>query len=70
MPNKDGNLGLERGIVKLIPYYPEWKQAFSTEEMLLRKAIGDYIMSIDLMVGWRAGCFLLKGPMNAALSAY
>ncbi len=40
-------IGLQRGIVKLVPYSSEWKRLFAEEERVLRASIGAYVMDIQ-----------------------
>ncbi len=40
-------IGLERGIVKLVPYTAEWKRLFEQEKARLQAAIGDYVLDIQ-----------------------
>ncbi len=40
-------LGLDRGIVRLVPYSPEWQKLFEEEERLLRSAIGEHVVDIQ-----------------------
>jgi GrpB-like predicted nucleotidyltransferase (UPF0157 family) len=40
-------IGLQRKIVKLAPYSPEWKRFFAEEEHLLRASIGAYVVDIQ-----------------------
>jgi len=40
-------IGLQRKIVKLVPYSPEWPRLFAQEERLLRAAIGAYVVDIQ-----------------------
>lgn len=40
-------IGLERGIVRLVPYTTEWKRLFEQEKARLQAAIGDYVLDIQ-----------------------
>jgi len=40
-------IGLERGLVRLVPYTGEWKQLFEEEKGLLQTAIGQYVLDIQ-----------------------
>ena len=40
-------LGLEKGVVRLAPYYSEWADIFEEEKRLLMSAVGDYIIDIQ-----------------------
>lgn len=40
-------IGLSRGIVKILPYSAEWKEAYNQEERLLFSLIGAYIIEIQ-----------------------
>ncbi len=40
-------LGLERGVVRLVPYAPEWKDYFELEKVALQQALGSYILDIQ-----------------------
>jgi len=40
-------LGLEQGMVKLVPYTVEWKRLFEEEKALLKSAIGQYVLDIQ-----------------------
>ena len=40
-------IGLERGVVKLIPYTAEWKRLFGKETALLRTVIAQYVLDIQ-----------------------
>lgn len=40
-------IGLEKGIVRLAPYSPEWAKIFEREEKLLQSSIGKYIIEIQ-----------------------
>lgn len=40
-------IGLQRGIVKLVPYTSEWKRLFDEEERALRSSIGNYVIDIQ-----------------------
>ena len=40
-------IGLERGVVRLVPFTPEWKRLFETERERLIKAVGKYILDIQ-----------------------
>lgn len=44
---KSKAIGLEKGIVRLAPYSPEWKTLYEEEEKLLRELIGEYIIDIQ-----------------------
>ncbi len=39
-------LGLERGIVRVVPYNPEWPQYFQAERELLHKSLGPKVLEI------------------------
>lgn len=40
-------IGLEKGVVRLAPYSPEWKTLYEEEEKLLRDSVGEYIIDIQ-----------------------
>ncbi|MBD3208557.1 MAG: hypothetical protein GF370_03835 [Candidatus Nealsonbacteria bacterium] len=40
-------LGLKRGIVRLAPHNPEWKNLFKKEKQLLQNTFGDTIIAIE-----------------------
>lgn len=40
-------LGLEKGIVRLIPYTPEWKRYFEQEKNALQEVLGSTILEIQ-----------------------
>ena len=40
-------LGLEQGVVKLIPYTIEWKRLFEKEKAQLQSVIGQYVLDIQ-----------------------
>ena len=40
-------IGLERGIVKLVPHTAEWRQLFEKEKARLQTAISDYVLDIQ-----------------------
>lgn len=40
-------IGLERGVVRLISYTPEWKRLFEAEKMRLDDVVGKYILDIQ-----------------------
>jgi len=40
-------IGLEKGIVRLASYSPEWKNIFEQEKKLLQSSIGSYIIEIQ-----------------------
>jgi GrpB-like predicted nucleotidyltransferase (UPF0157 family) len=40
-------IGLEKGIVRLSPYSPEWKTLYEEEERLLKDLISEYIIDIQ-----------------------
>lgn len=40
-------IGLQRGIVKLIPYTVEWKRLFDKEKARLQAAVGNYVLDIE-----------------------
>ena len=40
-------LGLEKGVVRLAPYSPEWAKLFDEEKQLLIALIGDYVIDIQ-----------------------
>jgi len=40
-------LGLERGVVRLVPYAPEWKDYFEREKAALRQVLGGQILDIQ-----------------------
>ena len=40
-------IGLEKGIVRLIPYTKEWERLFQAEKPLLRAAVGKYVLDIQ-----------------------
>jgi len=40
-------IGLEKGIVRLAQYSPEWAKIFEREEKLLQSSIGKYIIEIQ-----------------------
>ena len=40
-------IGLERGVLKLVPYCEEWPQLYEREAERIRKAIGHYIRDIQ-----------------------
>jgi len=46
MSNLD-SIGLERGIVKLVPHNPDWNILFEAEEDLIRNTFGDIIIEIE-----------------------
>lgn len=39
--------GLERGVVKLVPYTPEWKRLYEVEKTALHMIVGFYILDIQ-----------------------
>jgi GrpB-like predicted nucleotidyltransferase (UPF0157 family)/ADP-ribose pyrophosphatase YjhB (NUDIX family) len=40
-------IGLERGVVRLAPYTPEWKRLFEEETALLQAAVKDHVIDIQ-----------------------
>ena len=40
-------IGLERGIVRLVPYSADWKRLFEKEKARLQTAVGDYVLDIQ-----------------------
>jgi GrpB-like predicted nucleotidyltransferase (UPF0157 family) len=40
-------LGLEKGVVRLVLYSPEWAKLFDEEKRLLMALIGDYVLDIQ-----------------------
>lgn len=40
-------IGLEAGVVRLVPYTGEWKRLFEEERTLLQTAIGQYVLDIQ-----------------------
>jgi len=40
-------IGLERGVVRLVPYDEDWKHAFEEEKQRLQAVIGDYVLDIQ-----------------------
>jgi len=40
-------LGLEQGVVKLVPYTIEWKRLFEEEKARLQSVIGKYVLGIQ-----------------------
>jgi len=40
-------IGLERGVVKLVPYTVEWRQLFEQEKSLLRVAVVQYVLDVQ-----------------------
>jgi GrpB-like predicted nucleotidyltransferase (UPF0157 family) len=40
-------IGLERDVVRLVPYSPEWARLFLEEERRLRALIGSYVIDIQ-----------------------
>jgi GrpB-like predicted nucleotidyltransferase (UPF0157 family) len=40
-------LGLEAGVVKLVPYTVEWQRLFEKEKALLQTAVGDSVLDIQ-----------------------
>ena len=40
-------IGLERGVVKLVSYTPEWKRLFEEEKARLQKAVGEHVLDIQ-----------------------
>src|ERR1043165_7658054 len=40
-------IGLARGVVKLVPYQPEWPSLFKQEAVLLRSVLGDRALHIE-----------------------
>ena len=40
-------IGLEQGIVRLIPYTVEWEQLFEEEKARLQTAVGEYVLDIQ-----------------------
>ncbi len=40
-------LGLEQGIVRLVPYSPEWKLYFEREKAALQEKLGSHILDIQ-----------------------
>jgi GrpB-like predicted nucleotidyltransferase (UPF0157 family) len=40
-------IGLERCIVRLVPYTAEWKRLFEQEKARLQAAVGDYVLDIQ-----------------------
>ena len=40
-------IGLEKGIVRLAQYSPEWKMLYEEEERLLKDLIGEYVIDIQ-----------------------
>ena len=40
-------LGLQRGIVRLEPYNPEWQKLFQSEKLALQKVLGDKFMAAE-----------------------
>lgn len=40
-------IGLERGVVRLAPYAPEWQRCFEAEKTRLQAAIGQYVLDIQ-----------------------
>ena len=41
-----GSLGLKRGIVRVVPYNPDWLKCFQAERDLLRSALGAKVLEI------------------------
>ena len=41
------DIGLEKGIVRLAQYSPEWKTLYEKEERLLKDLIGEYVIDIQ-----------------------
>lgn len=40
-------IGLERGVVRLVPYDEAWKHAFEEEKQRLQAVVGDYVLDIQ-----------------------
>jgi len=40
-------IGLERGVVRLVPYTIEWQRCFEEERVLLQAVIGQYVLDIQ-----------------------
>jgi GrpB-like predicted nucleotidyltransferase (UPF0157 family) len=40
-------LGLDKNIVKLVPYDPEWVEEYKKEEAILKEVLGDYALDIQ-----------------------
>lgn len=40
-------LGLEKGVVRLVAYNPEWKDFYQSEKTTLQTALGSYILDIQ-----------------------
>ncbi len=40
-------LGLEKGVVRLVPHNPQWKKVFEQEKERLNEAIGQYVLDIQ-----------------------
>ncbi len=40
-------IGLERGVVRVVPYTPEWVRLFEEEKARLEAVIGDYVLEIQ-----------------------
>lgn len=44
---QDAELGLERGVVRLVPHQPQWMHAFTVERARLQAAIGPHVLDIQ-----------------------
>jgi GrpB-like predicted nucleotidyltransferase (UPF0157 family) len=40
-------IGLEKGVVRLSPYTPEWRQLFEVEKAIIQTVVGAYILDIQ-----------------------
>ncbi len=40
-------LGLQRGMVKLVPHNKDWKNVFIKEQKVIKEALGDLVVSIE-----------------------
>ncbi len=43
----NSKIGLERGIVRLVPHNPEWKNIFEAEKLRLQNSISQYVLDIQ-----------------------
>jgi GrpB-like predicted nucleotidyltransferase (UPF0157 family) len=55
-------LGLEKGVVQLLPHDEHWHQLFAVEKALLQKAIGEFVVAVE-HVGSTSVCGIAAKPI-------
>jgi GrpB-like predicted nucleotidyltransferase (UPF0157 family) len=61
-------LGLERGVVRLVPYTSEWVQLFNVEKNELQQVLGGYILDIQHVGSTAIPSMLAKPIIDIAIA--